>query len=446
MVDAPETRPSAQTLAGWHPLTRIAFRFSFVYFGLYCLLFAQILIAFVGPLADLLPRDAVIWQMRFAEPVTGWVGRNIFGVDTVLHLNGSGDQSAIWVMIGTALLIAVLAAGIWTALDRRRTEYRTLNAWFLVVIRWCLGGQMLWYAMTKVFPNQMPLPSLTALLTPYGNMGPLEVLWGQVGSSPVYEILLGIAEATAGLLLFVPRTATAGALLSALCLAQIWILNMTFDVPVKIHSFTLLLMSLLLLAPQARRLANVLVLQRPSDPVTQPPLSRSPQVNRIVVAVGVLVGLWVTAGRVMVGVEDYGAYGNGAPTPPLYGIWNVAEFEVDGAVHPPLLTDTERWRRLVFDRAKANAYQRMDDSFVPVQAQVDTEAHTLTLSKLPESRDAVPPLLAKFTYEQPAKDRLVLRGDIEGRPARLTLDYKDPNSFPQRSRGFHWTQEAPDSH
>jgi hypothetical protein len=49
-------------------------------------------------------------------------------------------------------------------------------------------------------------------------------------------------------------------------MAQVFMLNMSFDVPVKILSFHLLLMSLVLLAPQIRRLANVLVLERPSEP------------------------------------------------------------------------------------------------------------------------------------------------------------------------------------
>jgi hypothetical protein len=46
-------------------------------------------------------------------------------------------------------------------------------------------------------------------------------------------------------------------------------LNMSFDVPVWILSFHMLLMSLVLLAPQSQRLANVLVLERPSEPASQ---------------------------------------------------------------------------------------------------------------------------------------------------------------------------------
>ncbi|HET7741551.1 MAG TPA: DoxX family protein, partial [Mycobacterium sp.] len=59
----------------WRLPTRIAFRFCVVYFGLFCLAFAQITFVFTGVLSQWLPDRAVLWQMLALEPVTGWVGR-----------------------------------------------------------------------------------------------------------------------------------------------------------------------------------------------------------------------------------------------------------------------------------------------------------------------------------------------------------------------------------
>jgi hypothetical protein len=116
----------------------------------------------------------------------------------------------------------------------------------------------------------MPRPGLATLLEPYGNFTPMGVLWSQVGVSQPYEILLGTAELLAGILLFIPRTATVGAMLGLVSMAQVFVLNMTFDVPVKILSGHLMLMCLVLLAPEARRLVQVLVLNRPAGPSTTP--------------------------------------------------------------------------------------------------------------------------------------------------------------------------------
>ena len=48
----------------------------------------------------------------------------------------------------------------------------------------------------------------------------MAMLWTQVGSAPAYEVALGAAEVLAGLLLFWPRTATLGAMLSVISMAQ----------------------------------------------------------------------------------------------------------------------------------------------------------------------------------------------------------------------------------
>lgn len=425
----------------WNPLTRIAFRFSFLYFGLFCLLFTQIPFAFVGLLADSLPDSAVLWEFRTISPVVEWAGRLFFGTDVVLHEDsGSGDQRFIWSFVYCVLIVAVVATLIWTVLDRRRPNYQRLQAWFLLFIRMCLGGQMLFYGFAKAIPTQMPEPALAKLLQPYGEFSPASVLWNQVGSSPTYEILLGCAEVLGGLLLFVPRTATLGAMLSLVSLAQVFVLNMTFDVPVKILAFHLMLLSMVLLAPQARRLANVLVLDRPSEPTMQPDPFRGNRTRRIAIALQVALGVWMAVGFVHTGLKYWNEGGGGSPKPPLYGIWTVSEFTQDGIPVPPLTTDETRWQRVVFD-VPGMTYQKMDGTLVPAVPAVDTAAHTIAVSALPEQPDAQPTQIAAFSFEQPAPDRLTLNGQLNGRSVTISLRQVDLNGFPLRGRGFNWVQD-----
>jgi hypothetical protein len=418
----------------WHPLARIAFRFCFVYFGLFCLWFAQITFVYSGILGHWLPDEAIMWQMVLLEPITTWVGQHVFGIDAVLHRDsGSGDQAAIWVGVFCVFAVALAATVVWTVVDRRRTEYTRLSAWFLVFLRFALGGQMLFYGIAKVIPTQMPTPPLDALLRPFGDLSPASVLWLQVGSSHPYEIMLGAIETLGGLLLFLPRTATLGALLSLLSMVQVFMLNMSFDVPVKILSFHLLLMSLVLLAPQLRRLANVLVLQRPSRPTTQPPLFANGRANRIAASAQVALGIWVLIGCVQIGWEAWREYGGGRPKPELYGIWSVRNFTADGKNLPPLTTDGNRWQRLVFDEPDAVIYQKMDGELVASTVKVDIAARTI----------ALPELGATFTFDRLSPDRLRLDGQLDGRAVTMSLERFDPNGFTLRSRGFHWVQEYP---
>jgi hypothetical protein len=414
----------------WRLPTRIAFRFCVVYLGLFCLTFAQITFAFTGVVSQWLPDRAVLWQMIALEPVTGWVGRTVFGVDSPLATDsGSGDQAAIWILVFSLFVVAVVATVVWSVLDRRRGAYPRLAAWFTTFLRLCLGGQMLFYGFAKVIPTQMPSPPLSSLLEPFGNLSPMAVLWLQVGSSHPYEIALGAVEVVAGLLLFWPRTAVLGALLSVVGTGQIFLLNMTYDVPVKILSFHLLVISLVLVAPHVRRLADVLVLQRQTDPVVPAELFTTRRRNRIAVAVQLALGAWIAAGCVAANVAGWYEYGDGRTKPELYGIWSVTEFTVDGAARPPLTTDEMRWQRVVFDNLGAVTLQRMDGDLVDVPATATGD--TLTL-----------PDIGEFTVHRDGED-LRLDGRLDGKPVTIELQRQTLDDFTLRSRGFNWVQHTP---
>jgi hypothetical protein len=421
--------------AGWQSVTRVVFRFCVVYFGLFCLLFVQIMVVFTGLLARWLPAEATLWQMSALGPVTEWVGRHVFGVDAALHPDSSsGDQAAMWVVMFTLLVVAIVTTVLWSVLDRRRTHYRRLHAWFVAFARVCLGGQMLFYGAVKVIPVQMPAPPLTALLRPYGQLPPTWVLWLQVGSSYPYEIALGAVELAAGLLLFIPRTATLGALLALASMAEVFLLNMTFDVSVKILSFQLLVLALVVLAPQAGRLANILVLQRPSAPATQPALFTSSRANTVAAAVQIVLGAWILAGSLLLSGLEWRDDG-GRPKPELYGIWTVDTFTRDGTLLPPLTTQSDRWRRLIIDYPDRLSYQRMDDVIITTTAVINTHAITMAGTEAPST----------LTVDRTAPDRLRLSGQLSGHSVAITLQRLDLNRFPLYRNRFHWVQEYPNN-
>ena len=239
----------------WNPATRVAFRFCVVYFSLFCCYF-QMLWGLMPPVGRYVrpPSLVTLWPMR---PLVDWTAVHVFGIRTQLFQSrwDTGDQIAGWVALFCVLVIAAVVTAIWSVVDRHRHSYPGLSAWFRVFARFCVASELIAYGLVKVVRVQMPFP-LSQLVEPLGDFSPAEVLWAQVGSSPPYEILLGCAEVIGGALLVCSRTTTAGALLCVVDMTQVFILNMTFGIPVKIISFHLLLLSLLLLAPEWRRLVG----------------------------------------------------------------------------------------------------------------------------------------------------------------------------------------------
>jgi hypothetical protein len=399
----------------------------------------QILGTLLGFAAALVPDSVLQWlQLR---PLRDLVAVHVFHLDPVaLDVpTGSGDRALDWVSLLCWLVLAVVVTVVWSVVDRHRPNYVTLQKWFVIFIRFALAGQMISYGAAKAFPGQMPFPSLENLVQPFGTFSPMGVLWSQVGSSQPYEIALGCVELLAGVLLLLPRTATLGALLSLGATAQVFLLNMTFDVPVKILAFHLVLLSLVLLTPQARRLAKVFLSNDVVGPSTQPQLFCTRRANRIALIAQVVLGLWILVPQLL-GSWAYWYYqfGEGRERPPLYGIWNVSEVTTDGQVRPPLLTDEERWRRVIFDSPKLVAYQHMDDSFERAGATVDTDRHTIEMTNYAdESR------IATFTFVQSSGDSMVLDGDMNGHKVHMVLERVDTNTFTLLNRGFHWVQEVP---
>jgi uncharacterized membrane protein YphA (DoxX/SURF4 family) len=180
----------------------------------------------------------MLWPIR---PIILWAGAHILRVTHPVAYTdtGSGDRTFDWITVLCLLVFAALATGVWSFLDRKCKNYVTFYKWFRLFIRLCLAGQMLTYGLSKAIPMQMPFPSLTKLLEPFRDFSPMGVLWSSIGASPAYEIFTGCAETLAGILLIVPRTAMLGALVCLADMIQIFMLNMTYDLPVKLLSFHL---------------------------------------------------------------------------------------------------------------------------------------------------------------------------------------------------------------
>jgi hypothetical protein len=360
------------------------------------------------------------------------------GARLVVTGSGSGDKTYDWVHAFTVLVVSALATVVWSVLDRRRENYASAQPWVRLVARFALGFTMVSYGIVKAIPLQMPAPGLTRLLEPFGHFSPMGVLWSSIGASGAYEMFAGCAELAGGILLFIPQTATLGALICLADTVQIFALNMTYDVPVKLFSFHLILVSLFLLAPEAGRLLNVMLLNRAAAPSTLVALGRTPRRRRVAVVAQVVVGACVVGINFVNAGQAWTQYGGGAPKSALYGIWNVDEMQIDGLTRPPLLTDQDRFRRVVFDRPTVTAFQRMDDTFVTYGTRIDPAALTLSLTRGPGGGTP-----AAFTYKQLAPNRLTLAGELDGHTLRMQLTLVDRGSFLLVTRRFNWVQEYP---
>jgi hypothetical protein len=276
------------------------------------------------------------------------------------------------------------------------------------------------------------------MLQPFGDASPMGLLWTFMGASRSYNFFTGMGEMLGGVLLFARRTTLFGALVSIAVMSQVVMLNFSYDVPVKLYSLHLLGMAIILAAPDARRLANVLLLNRAVAPAELRPLFTRQWLNRGAQVLAMVFLVALVGWMLYVSYAGRKQWGDLAERSPLRGIWEVEEFEVNGQTHPPLTTDSGRWRRVIFDYPGVIAVQQMSDSRSRYALVLDAEKKTLDLSK----RDD-PEWKASLTYEQPEQAVLTLSGQLDSQQIRAKLRRGDESQFLLRSRGFHWISEYP---
>jgi uncharacterized membrane protein YphA (DoxX/SURF4 family) len=239
-----------ETSDSMRALPKFALRFSVVYWSLYCL------------------------PSTISETLVRAFASKVLGISKTLVLpNGSGDTTYSYVQALLIFVIAMTGALIWTALDRRKTDYRLTHDLLRSLLRYMLAFIMLSYGLAKIgwFTNQFPTPNALRLASTYGESSPMGLLWTFMGASRPYTIFAGLGEVIGGLLLLMRRTATVGALIVFGVMTNVMMMNFCYDVPVKLYSAHLVLMSVFILLPDLGRLFSLLVLNRPTHPIRLAP-------------------------------------------------------------------------------------------------------------------------------------------------------------------------------
>ncbi len=417
-----------QDNSAWGAVQRALFRFLFSYLVLYN----------VPYLLSVIPAYGEILRESYTETwkvVPPWVGEHIFGVEVLYRPRG--DTTYSYVLIFCYLILALAATAVWTLLDSRRANYAQLHAWLRVYVRFALAAAMILYGAYKVIPEQFGTPFPSTLLQPIGESSPMGLLWTFMGASIPYVIFTGAAEMLGGLLLVARRTTLLGALVCIGVLSNVVMLNLSYDVPVKLYSSHLLLMAVFLAAPDLRRLASLFVWNRPVPPAEQRPLFASRQGNLAALVFRTVFILYITVAALHRSYEDRLQFADVATQQRLYGIWEVEELAVDGAVRPLLVTDETLWRRLVFEWPGAIGIQYPHATEVhEYELRLDPGPHVFTLCCDPEWKAAI-------SFKRVGPDVLALEGTVNGKQIRGRFRRMDDSRFLLISRGFHWINERP---
>ncbi|HMJ68888.1 MAG TPA: hypothetical protein VK508_08335 [Cyclobacteriaceae bacterium] len=423
----------------WPAWRKIGFRFAFIYLLLYTApwTFVQAIpgFSFVGESYD------VVWD---------WIVRtanaHLFHVtDYLVPVAGSGDTSFAWAQLLFTLLAAFIGCILWSLLDRRRTHYGELDYWLRLTVRYYIAYFCLLYGIIKVFALQMTFPNISALATSLGDFLPMRLSWMFVGYSTPYQVFSGIMECTAGLLLLNGRTVTLGLITATGVFMHVVVLNLSYDIPVKLFSIHLLLYCLYLLSYELKRLLGFFVFNRVTEPDTSFNMEFRTKWARYGRFAGKLAFIILAAIVPLLQRYDYYKSLSSAPElkPIKRGMYDVDLFVLNGRdTVPALVGDSLRWNDMVFEGNGFGSIKTVDTLFRQRYRrgyffyQPDTVKQVLNIWK---SRADTPPMMT-MKYNLPDENTIQLWTKFKSDSLYVRLR-RSKRHFQLTEKQFHWLSE-----
>jgi hypothetical protein len=414
----------------WGVARRFGFRLVLVYFILRILPFPIAWIPWTDKLNEL--------YLKLLAALVVWAGPAILGIDRTIatESNGSGDRTYNYVLTFCLFALSLIAATVWSAIDRRPRRHDGLLRGLQIYVRTYLGVMMLGYGFAKIFERQFLTPSPGQLVQTYGESSPMHLLWTFMGFSRPYTMFAGFMEAIPGVLLFVRRTATTGALLLLAVLTNVVLLNLCYDVPVKLLSIHLWLMALFLAAPAIPKLVAILVGTRPVGPAFDPPFftRRKPRIIAAsLYAVLVATMAYDTINTIWTDGRE------NAHAPSVRDLFDVEEMTIDGVPQLPVPANASRWRR-VWIRAKAIRVYWMDGRSEIYVASDEIKGPATLVLRLATDNKGVQ--RARLDLRQDGAG-YVLSGDFEGKKVHAHLTMLPREKSLLMTRGFRWINDVP---
>ncbi|MEH6534840.1 MAG: hypothetical protein V7719_00500 [Psychroserpens sp.] len=401
----------------WSFISKTVFRFVFAYVTLF------ILLLFLAPLFESFLR----W---FASNILNW------GANFEMHSTGSGDRSYDYVRLGLNVILALLVSVIWTIADRKRSSYPILFYWLQVVVRVFLFFGMLLYGFAKIFNGQFGDPSLELLVQPVGEMSPMGLAWTFMGHSMAYNIFIGFTEVLGGVLLLYRKTLTIGSLIVIGVMTNVVMMNLTYDVPVKLFSMHLVLMAFVLLWPDRHRVINMFFRNEAVEKAVYYVPSIHRTLKRIITGskgFAVILLTLIIAVQCLVQFEIKDQLKSKSE---FYGIWESQLFIKNGDTLAPLLSDAYRWRYLIVNYKEKAVIKKMNDSIDRYQFEFNTNQKEIVFNR---ETDSVP---QHFLYSFDNPKALKLNGVLDGDSLQIHFNRKLETDFKLINRKFHWVNES----
>lgn len=364
--------------------------------------------------------DIGAYTQNLFEPLARFTGDVLLGRGNYISMLVS-DTAGFYLNALNVLFITAVLAFIWFKWFSKSTDEQKWQYRLLTFIRYYLAWQMLLYGWAKVFKAQFYLPEPNTLFTPLGYLHKDILYWSAMGSSYSYTVFAGITEVLAAVLLLSHRTALPGILLTTGIMINVLMINIGFDISVKLYSCFLLLLCTVFLCMHACALYRFFILQVPA--LVQ---NRRPTISKkIHYPLKVLVVLILLTDALWPYLQTGNYNDDVYPRPYLHGAYQVSRFN---STH-----QRPAWKKFFIHRRGYFIVQHNNDHMQDFQLKTDQTNHRLLLTTH-DSANIV------FMYRV-IDNHLELEGLLYNDTVKVTGEKINLEALPLLQPEFGWTVE-----
>lgn len=299
---------------------------------------------------SIFPLDWKFYQKIFS---TSWLQSSfydVFELTTYVPHFVEGNVFLNWTII---LLVAIVVGTIWYVLDKKKeADNDQLYYYLRVLLRYRLAFGVAAFGLIKLFPLQMPYPSLSNMMTNYGDFLPWKIYFHTLGIAQPYEVFFGAVELIAGLLLLNRKTVIIGAGILVGFTGNVFASNIAYQIGHIEYSLFLTIIALILVWYDTPRLIQLFLLESKAlANKFQPNFDGATKKIRTVLKS--LTWVYIIILGVLV-YRNYTTHPYKYPQTPgiegTYGLYNVSTFKLNNEEIPYSQNHQERWQNVVFEK------------------------------------------------------------------------------------------------
>ncbi|WP_165872266.1 DoxX family protein [Tenacibaculum sp. M341] len=351
-------------------------------------------------------------SISFWEKITIWFGETVIGWELNENLLYNGfDSKYDFSRFLLITIISVIVAAVWEFINFKLKVNHSfkLNNLTRVILRYHVGFTLILYGLSKVFMLQFGEMDLNKLESKMGDYTGMRFLWAFMSSSKLYTMTTGWVEVVGGILLLFRRFTFLGAFILLIAMINVVIIDIGYDVRVKMFAIHLLLMTIMLLSPYFKNLLNLFIYNKSTEPIVEKPLfitskgKKASKLIKLLICVGIGTSFFMSFSE---RIER--RYTKVAPT--FTGNHVVQQFLINGDT---IKQADYKWKSILF-----NSDSRLPGSVKVINEsnknnyyslKADTLKKEITLYSFRDTSE----VKAVFVYKKRSKKEFVFKGKLE---------------------------------